>query len=211
MFGSRITAVFVVIAATFLQDCLALYLEGCYHGDHSPLRMYGTMFLYSLYFTAAATSANVRMVLLHVAQNDLTQEKESFDDLFTMMCDCKILLAADGKTVIRSDARFTTFLGKHGHDGGFTVSIQLRSLPARLASARHGSHHAARRARLSDGRLVPGGSETGGPEDPRQRARGWIFGGGSNDVSTRRVLVHCQAKGQMSPPLLRCRLLCSLK
>jgi len=94
-----------------LHDCFVLWLTSNHHDDPIHWRIFANMFLYSLFYAAAATSANLKMVSLHAAQNDLAQEKESFDALLTMMCDCKILLAANGRTVIRSDARFTSIVG----------------------------------------------------------------------------------------------------
>ena len=104
-----------------LHDCFVFSLAGTYHVEHVQLEdLCKHVFVLSLLRGCSHKRELEDGVVARCPERSCTGKRESLDALLTMMCDCKILLAADGRTVIRSDARCTSIVGKDVEGCDFT-------------------------------------------------------------------------------------------
>jgi len=112
VFGFPILPAAAFIFWTLVVDVGSLTAVHHYFGDPNELRVHITSVIYAIGWIAVANMNSGRLRSIFDAQEALAAEKVLMDSIITMMCDGIVWLSESGRTIVRTDQRFSMIMGR---------------------------------------------------------------------------------------------------
>eukprot|EP00927_Polykrikos_kofoidii_P007172 TRINITY_DN12925_c0_g3_i1.p1 TRINITY_DN12925_c0_g3~~TRINITY_DN12925_c0_g3_i1.p1 ORF type:complete len:744 (+),score=86.51 TRINITY_DN12925_c0_g3_i1:112-2343(+) len=100
------------LVLSLLMDFTTGYLIMLYHGDEYTLQMAFTACLWTCLYTYSALAQIRSINRMYKIENDLKVEKTAMERLLSILCDCLVLIHANGDTVLRSNPHFDSLTGR---------------------------------------------------------------------------------------------------